>query len=175
MLDQKKQKIAFKDGEEYAEVSFQNQKILVKPYLSLTDQIVLLEVCVEEYFSNDLSGVISSEHKLILAVLDQCTNIEVGEDTIPNILRNYKLWKEINSKIQNYGAFRALLNQTIEELKEKKRLEKSLGNMLEKVLDFVSGLSEISPESIDKIKELLKEVDNSAIFKKAVEIYGNKS
>lgn len=168
-----KQKIAFNDVE-YVEVPFQNQIIKVKPYLSLTDQVVLTEVYLEEFFSNETSSVIASEHKLMLAVLDYCTDIEVDNKIVQNLLSNYKLWKDINSKIQNYSAFRALLSQTVEEVKERKRLEKSLGNLLEKILGFFNNLTDISPESLDKIKEILSEVENSTVFKNASKIYDNK-
>lgn len=162
-----KQKVTFK-AVEYAEITFQNQVIKVKPYLSLTDQAAITAVYLENYFSEDASRVINSEIKLILAILDFCTSIDIENLSINDIMANFKLWKEINSKIVNYGDYRALLAKTIEEIKESKRIEKSLGNVVDKVIEFFNSLGEISPEMLDKAKELLGDVEKSEVFKTAV-------
>lgn len=165
-----KQQVTFK-AVGHVGVSFQDQTIKVKPYLSLTDQAAITAVYLENYFSDDASRVINSEFKLILAVLDFCTDIDIEKLSINDIMANFKLWKEINSKIVNYGEFRALLAKTIEEIKENKRIEKSLGNVVEKVIEFFNGLGEISPEMLDKAKELLGDVEKSEVFKKAVNTF----
>ncbi len=71
-----KQQVTFKVVG-HIEVSFQDQVIKVKPYLSLTDQAAITAVYLENYFSGDASRVINSEFKLILAVLDFCTDIDI--------------------------------------------------------------------------------------------------
>lgn len=169
MLETKKE-IEFK-AVDAVEVTFGNEKIKVKPYLSITDQVAILTVYLEEYFSNTNTGVINSEFKLILAVLDYCTDMDVEKLSLNNIMANYKLWKEINSKIVNYGDFRALLARTIEEIKEQKRIEKSLGNIAEKVLEFINNLKDVSPEMLEQVKSLLVDVEKSEVFKKAVNTY----
>lgn len=169
MLENKKE-VTFK-AVGHAEVVFQEQTIKVKPYLSLTDQMAVLTAYLEEYFSPDASAVIRSEFKLILAVLDYCTDIDVEKLSLNDIMANFKLWKEINSKIVNYGDFRSLAARTIDELKEQKRLEKSLGNVAEKILEFINNLKDISPEMLDKAKELLGDVEKSEVFKKAVNTF----
>lgn len=169
MLENKKQ-VTFK-AVGYAEVVFQDQTIKVKPYLSLTDQVAVLTAYLEEYFSSDASAVIRSEFKLILAVLDYCTDIDVEKLSLNDIMANFKLWKEINSKIVNYGDFRAWIAKTIEEIREQKRLEKSLGNVVEKVLEFISNLKDVSPEMLEQVKSLLADVETSKIYKQAVNAY----
>lgn len=165
MLENKKE-ITFKPVSA-ADIIFQDQVIKVKPYLSLTDQIAILTTYLEEYFSSDVSAVMKSEFKLIMAVLDYATNINVEKLSLNDIMANFKLWKEINSKIVNYGEFRSLAARTIEEIKEQKRLEKSLGNVAEKILEFVNNLKEVSPEMLEKAKELLGDVEKSEVFKSA--------
>lgn len=154
-----------------SEVIFKDQTIKVKPYLSLTDQAAVLAIYLEEYFSPDASAIIKSELKLIMSILDYCTNIDVEKLSMNDIMANIKLWKEINSKIVNYGDFRALLARTIDEIKEKNRIEKSLGNVIEKILEFVNNLKDVSPEMLAQAKDLLGEVEKSEVFKKAVNTF----
>lgn len=174
MLDNK-QKIEFKEPE-YQEVVFGKYKIKVKPYLSLADQMALTQVYLEEYFGKDQTRILESEYKLVYGVFDFCTDVNIESMTINGLLSNHKLWEEVKSKIKNYGEFRALLARTIEEVKESKRIEKSLGTVLESLFDRLSSLlnTDISPESIEKVQQLLKDVEESKIFNKATEIYKDK-
>lgn len=170
-----KQEIAFKEPE-IQEVVFGNIKIKVKPYLSLTDQMTLLSIYLEEYFGKEQTRILESEYKLVFGILDLCTNIDVEKISLNSLLANYKFWEDIKAKIKNYGEFRALLARTIEEVKENKRIEKSLGNVIEGLVDKISNLlnTDISPESIEKVQQLLKDVEESKIFSKATEIYKDK-
>lgn len=170
-----KQKFAFKNVD-FAEVNFNGQVIKIKPYLSLTDQAALLSVYLEEYFSKEESRIVEAEYKIVLGVLDFCTNIEISDLKMNDLFANYKLWDEIKKKISNYGEFRALVARTVDEIKETKRIEKSLGSVLEGIFDKLSNLlnSDISPESIEKVQQLLKQVEESKIFKTATEIYKDK-
>lgn len=169
MLETKKE-IEFKSVDA-VEVTFGNEKIKVKPYLSMTDQVTILTVYLEEYFSNANTGIINSEFKLIMGVLDYCTDINVDKLSLNDIMANYKLWKEINSKIVNYGDFRAWIAKTIDEIREQKRLEKSLGNVVEKILEFISNLKDVSPEMLEQVKSLLADVEGSKIYKQAISTY----
>lgn len=170
-----KQKIEFKETE-YQEVGFGKYKIKVKPYLSLADQMALTQVYLEEYFGKEQTRILESEYKLVYGIFDFCTDVNIESMTINGLLSNYKVWEEIKSKIKNYGEFRALLARTVEEVKESKRIEKSLGTVLESLFDRLSGLlsTDISPESIEKVQQLLKDVEDSKILKKATELYKDK-
>lgn len=167
-----KQEVIFKEPE-YQEIKFGNLLIKVKSFLSLTDQLSLTTVYLEEYFSKEEDRILKSEYKVFLGVIDFCTDINIEKLFIDDIFKNYKLWEEIKSKIKNYGDFRALLARTVDEIKETKRLEKSLGNVLESLFEKMQSVlnTEISPESIEKIQELLKDIDKSKILKSATEIY----
>jgi len=170
-----KQDLEFKEPE-YQEVVFGKYKIKVKPYLSLADQMALTQVYLEEYFAKEQTRILESEYKLVYGVFDFCTDVNIESMTINGLLSNYKMWEEVKSKIKNYGEFRALLARTVEEVKESKRIEKSLGTVLESLFDRLSGLlsTDISPESIEKVQQLLKDVEESKIFKKATELYKDK-
>lgn len=160
-----KQKVTFgipKDGEV---VLGDGTLVYVKPYLELTDMAVLMSEYMEEFFKDSPTHVIQAEYKLILALLDACTSVEIDEKTIGGLLSNFKVLEEIKSKIKNYGEFRALLKQTVEEKKEQKRLELSLGKQIESVVRFFTELStlEITDENMANAKELVEILKDSPI------------
>jgi len=167
-----KQKLTFKEPE-FQEVFYEKNKIKVKPFLSLSDQLTILTIYLEEYFSNDKEKVIKSEYQLVFSILDLCTDIDIETLSIDGLLSNYGVWENIKKKIVNYSEFRALLARSVEEVKESKRLEKTLGSALENLFESLSVLlkTDISPESVEKVQQLLKDVEESKILKKATEIY----
>lgn len=170
-----KQKIEFKEPE-FQEVIYEKNKIKVKPFLSLTDQITLLTIYLDEYLSEEKERVLKSEYQLVFGVLDLCTNISIEELSIDGLLSNYGVWENVKKKIVNYGEFRALLARTVEEIKETRRLDKSLGSAIEGIVGNIQSIlkTDISPESIEKVRHLLKDVEESKILKKATEIYKEK-
>lgn len=174
MLEQK-QKIELNEPA-LEEVVINSTSVKVKPYLKLSDQMALVSVYLEDYFSKEETRVLESEYKLVLGVIDMCTDIDIQELPINLLLGNYKLWENIKSKIKNYGEFRALLARTIDEKREERRLEKTLGSAVENLFEKLSSLlsTDISPESIEKVQQLLKDVEESKIFNKATEIYKDK-
>ena len=171
-MNETKQKITFKSPE-YQTLKFDIYTVSVKPFLSLVDQMAIMAVYLDEYFSGGQSRVLEAEYKLVLSVIDLCTNVDISELRIDSLLGNYKLWEEIKSKIKNYGEFRALLAKTVEEIKQAKMLEKTLGSAIEGLLEKLNSIltTDISPESIEKTKEMLKMIEESKILKTATEIY----
>lgn len=174
MLD--KIKVDFKEPE-CQEVIFGKHSIKVIPYISEDNQAKIGTSYLERYFDKkNFGNVITAEHELMLACFILLTNIDMSGIKIDDILGNYQLWEAIKSKIKNYGQFRASLAETIKKIIESERLEKSLGSVVESLFDRLSNLlnSEISPETIEKTQDLLKQIENSPVFKKASEIYREK-
>ncbi len=164
-----KQKLTFQEDEKAIQINFGSQVIHVKNHLSLTDQGVLMGVYMEEFFSDSQTHVLEAEYKMVLAILDYCTDIEIDESTINVILSNFYVWEKIRKSIENYGEFRALLHRTIEEKKEKIRLNESIATSLKLIYDkfqnFVQDLvdSDITPEKIEQAKELAAVLKDSPI------------
>jgi hypothetical protein len=149
--------------------------VMVKNHMSLMDMGSVALVYLDDYFSEDKNRVLYAEHSLMLAVLEYCTNIEVDKNTIPAMLSDYALWNEIKKRILNYGDFRYLLKQTVEEIKEETREKNSFGNQFEKVTEKIIALvdqlanTELTPESLESLKESLSEINSSPILKSIVE------
>lgn len=169
MLD--KIKVDLKEPE-YQDIAFGKYSIKVIPYISEDNQAKIGTAYLEKYFDKENFGnVITAEHELILACFILLTNMDMSDIKINNILANYQLWEVVKSKIKNYSQFRASLAETIKQIIESERLEKSLGNVVEKILEFINNLKDISPEMLDKAKDLLGDVEKSEVFKKAVNTF----
>lgn len=161
------QKIAFKAVKNVSD-------LVVKPYLSMEDQSIISEVYLEEYFSRDetlRNYVFKAEFIIILSVLDKCTNVDTSDLDVDDVLKEYQIWKAITSQIKNYGEFRALLKQTVEEEREVRRIENSIANKLGSIVDgLINGISEladkeISPETLKNASELLEKTKDSEVLK----------
>ena len=71
MLEQK-QKIELNEPA-LEEVVINSITVKVKPYLKLSDQMALVSVYLEDYFSKEETRVLESEYKLVLGVIDIVT------------------------------------------------------------------------------------------------------
>ena len=182
MLD-KKIKIAFED----AKLVELESGIKVKPYLSRDDQEVLRTVYMSEYFSDNDSHVLNAEYSLLSAMLELCTNIQLYEDgqdgkvkaviKIDDLFANYGLIKSIKASIQNHGEFRALLRQSVDDEKERRKEQYAMGKVLselsEKAVELLNSFLDFdtSDESMAKIRELVGQVEKSPIINEALKIF----
>lgn len=173
-MENGKIKITFPEIENVT-IKFDNQKIEIRPYLTLGEQIELINKYVQNYiFGNGIIELsvydyIGAELQLMLAIVDKLTNVEVA-DSEGNLLINESdllvsgLWSDIVSKLQNYSGFRKLLDRVIEDVKYQTTLQQSVGNVLDnvskKIVEFIGKISqtELTPEFVNKIKEASKEI-----------------
>lgn len=172
-----KQKVALSKVEaQLSQLEINGKTVFVKNYLSVVEQGIVAGVYLRSLMQdNDPSKVIRAEHELMFAILDYCTNIDITEETMENLLSNFSQWERITKEIKNYGFFRALLKQTVEEVKEEKRMALSFGKQFEdisnKILEFISKLSSAdgSPEFVERMQDLLKQINESPILQKMAE------
>lgn len=181
MLDTK-QKITFPEGK-YTEIEVGKYKVLVKNYLSLNEQAILMGVYLNEYFNeiNVHTNVLRAEYGLLSTMLELITNImttegegdnEVSALDINDLLANFSVLKKIRESIQNYGEFRSLLKATLDSEVQKRTLDESLGKSLKTLFtqaqELIQNLSEVSvdPEKMENVRTMLKEVNESPILSK---------
>lgn len=156
-------------------LKFNNQKIEIRPYLKMAEQVELINKYLENYlFGNSAVSLsaydfVGAELQLMLTVIDLLTNIEVA-DNDGNLLVNEGdvvvsgLWDEIKSKIDNYVQFRELLDRVVEDVKYQIVLQHSIGTVINGVVEKANVMidkltsMDITPETIEKIKEMSKEV-----------------
>ena len=198
-MDSKKKVVFPKPA--YLQLEMQDDKgkkteINVKRYLSSDEQLVLIESYIEElftkspnnYFSANLS---TAENSLMAQVIEICTDIElVSEDskskkpkpmfTIDDVFANYYIWERIMASIDNYKEFRKRLDFVVEEYKEQRRLNFSAGKAIDAVYSKISGFvskfldTDFSPDKINGLKELLKEINDSPILKESLDAFKNQ-
>ena len=168
-----KKKISFKSPE-MVKILVGDQEIEVLPYLDVETQVVLTRSYIDNYFSQSVIGiekdVVMAEHSLKLGVLDLCTNVDVSEISINDILANYAIYMKIIRSISNYEEFRRTLMEIISNIEKEEMREASVGFVLEnisaKAQEFFENLSsmELSDENIGKIGKLLKEAEESPLL-----------
>lgn len=177
-----KVKIDFKEREL---VEIKEYGVFVKPFLSNTDQAVLIARYFDKLFSENNSEELNhfkAENELIITVLELNTNIELADQddttsyvTMDDIFSHWDLWEKVEKAIVNYGNFKLRLLKAVEIERENRRLRAGLGqvidNLYERATAYLDSLldREFSDEQIDGAKELLKQANESPILKTIVE------
>lgn len=161
-------------------IVFQDQTILVKNYLSQAEMESLIESYLLELVKNSIFNPSRAEMYLMMGILDTCTNIEVsatelvdGKESLlvlpDSVFDNYELYTEVIKNVKNYDYFRKLLDFTVQEMIEQRRLDSSIGKVLSEFLSKINTTLDtiingnISEENVTKIKELLSEVNSSRL------------
>ena len=162
--------------------------VLVKPFIGNEDQMTLISIYLDEYFKNaggdSKYDYLRAENAFIASVLEMNTNLELAQGkkvliSLDNIFEHWDFWEAVEGAIINYGDVRKKLYVTVEQRKEKIRLEESLPSAIRSVVDTVKNfledlMTDLSDEKMANIKELLAEVNASPILKEAIDIFKNK-
>ena len=170
-------KIALKlQKKQFETLIYDKNAIEVKTFLSQAEMEVLLESYLKEIVSSSMLNVIRAEMFLMLEIVGFCTNIDMGAQVSDEsgemsflidkntLFEHYDLYKEIISKIKNYDYFRKMLDFSVNELIEQRRLEFSIGKVFSDFAKKVNGILDtisdgaISEENIEKVKELISQV-----------------
>lgn len=153
--------------------------ISVKPYISLVDQMAIIEVYMGALFSDggdSASKYIMAENGLIANILELNTNIQLldGDNVLvsmDNIFENFELYTAIENSIVNMSDFKRRLLKSVEAKREEMRLATSIGFVLDdlyaKGTEYISKIvaTEISPESMEQLKATMAELNMSPILK----------
>jgi hypothetical protein len=167
-----------------------DDKILVKPYISAHDQLILISIYLNELFANSNDPEYNhsrAESAMVAYILDKQTNIKLYNDEeseaivdMDIIFENWNLYEQVEKAIINMADFKRRLFRAVEERKEQMRLEMSLPstirNVSNKILEFLDGLKDLdlSDEGLSKLKDTAKEISEMPIIKDAVDIFKNK-
>jgi hypothetical protein len=161
-------------------IDYNGSEIVVQPYLTTENQIILAGNYLADYFDSSSLGkeynVLLAENGLLLAVIQLCTNIDMSEilsskDLSDDFLSNTQLCDDIISKIQNYWEFYTRLTTIVDDVRREKEMQLSLGAVIDGLATKVSSLLENlmgfepTDENMQKIKDMLKTVESSPIMK----------
>jgi len=156
-----KVKINFPEAET-KEFSFFKQTIIVETFIDYEKEIKYIKEYIENLnkYSHFADGFIVAEKVLLSHVVEDLTNIEIGEDFDSNLIEKY-VWRDIKNRIDNYDVFRMHLDDII-SLIQKDQL--SLSAIEEILNDAMNGFNELSKninDSVDLIRNsFVKLIDN---------------
>lgn len=162
-----KQKLILED-KKLVHLDFEKNDILVKPYLSITDKVLILKTYIDNFFKEDnlVESYLMAEYAIVLSVIDLCTNISIEDADVNNFISS-GLWAKIHPLIENYAELEIDIFNVIKYMREDIALEKSVGNVIDntsaKIIELVNNLSKIdvSKEGLDKIlNQINKNIDS---------------
>lgn len=179
MMIEEKKKVVFPILERKT-VKLGEEDVLVEPYLTHADQLVIISAYTSELFKGGDDAVLNAESALLLSIIYTSTNImryEDDKETIPSfdlnmLFQNKKFIKDLLGSIENYPEFRRILDSTVSFMNEQRMLENTLGkkldNLYNKIMVFIEDISDMSPESIESLKLQFKDLENSPLIKELI-------
>lgn len=155
-------------------------EIEVTPYLTFTQQIFIINAYLDVYFGVKNESIVTplskynyfeAEYTLANYIIQLTTNIDVTDASYDSMLDSHLLSK-ITREIYNYGDLDERLRHMVNEIKEQKNIEKSVGSVIDKafeeVKEILSNFSNITPEDLEKVQntasEMIQELKESAIL-----------
>ena len=136
------------------------QKIIVTPYIGLSDRIVLATSYIDALFSTDnmVENYLVAEDALAIAVIDICTNVEISssDDVDINYLIGSGLWEKVKSHIKNYSVLRRDIDRIVALVQAQNSTAGVLKEFLNKVTEVLEDV-DISKEGIDNLVSQFQE------------------
>jgi hypothetical protein len=160
---------------ELVEFKFNKQIVIVDPYITLANKVVLIRHYVENLFNSDdlVANYVHAEWQLVLEICNDQTSIKLLEES-DNVeleqLFSSGLWIQVQDHLVNYTDFRGGLWEVVKNIKDQKVLESSVGTVInkisDKVFEFIDKLmamnltDETVKELVAKLGEYRQEVSN---------------
>lgn len=141
--------------------------IVVKPYLTLAEQLQFINEYLEIYLHSETKNVnedernyFDAEYTLKMAIINHCSNITIT-GAFENLFYNPETYNTIVSSIANYDEFMSLLYTIVENVEDQIAQKKQVGVVLEslyaKIEILLAQISEsvknLTPETLEKLKE----------------------
>jgi hypothetical protein len=158
------------------DVVYNGVTIKVVPFLSLAQQLYLINTYIKDYFESPEENIVEmSEYSYLNAecnlrnyILQICTNIDV-EGLNNDFYADTIFWGLITGKISNYFDFLNKLNFVISEIKQQEAIKNSVGKVLfdlaAKATSMMEEISKVSPEQIKELQktgeDLMKRLENT--------------
>lgn len=146
-------------------IEYNGVTIEIIPYIDFTEQVLLINEYVKDFFGDMTEIVIpetknhifEAECRLKNYIIRLNTNIDI-DDIDNNIYVADELWETITKEINNYWNFKERLESVVYEIKEQVKLDNSLGKVLSDLLGkaegFIDQINKISPEDIKELQNV---------------------
>jgi hypothetical protein len=153
--------------QEPVKAKFEGETILVYPHFKLTDKIFYTDVYLIALFNESeidwATRYFSAEYTLCGEIIKRQTNIDADKLNAEFIKQG--LWGAIVQCLPNYDDFRKDLEKVVEWVKFQKQQEKSLGSVIESLVDRLEGIagqiSGMDTGQLVKITEELQKLNNA--------------
>jgi len=159
-------------------IEYNGVKIEVDSVMSAGQQTILIKHYVDEYFAynserlidNSQYNYLDAEYNLMNYILQLCTNVDTA-NLDEDIYSDFEFWRKISGAIKNIDDFKHKLHRVVQDIKEQKAIENSVGEVVNKLVEkayvILNKVSEISPEDIAKLqdtgKELIEKLQESSV------------
>jgi hypothetical protein len=156
-----KVKINFPEAET-KEFSFYKQTIIVETFIDYEKEIKYIKEYIENLnkYSHFADGFIVAEKVLMSHIVEDLTNIEIGEDFDSNLVEKY-VWKDIKNRIDNYDFFRMHLEDILSLIQKDQLSLSAIEEILNEAMNGFNELSKNINESVDFIRNsFAKLIDN---------------
>ena len=160
-----------------------DNKLTVKPYLSLKEQLQLISDYIDTYFFSKEKKLdkadwdyLSAEYGLRFSIMEICfLDMDVTASNCENMLYDAPVWSMIESTIKNYWDFRTLLNHCVEDMKSQIHSKESVGAVIDSLAgrltilinQFIESTKSLTPEMLEELKkagrELIEDVEKNPI------------
>lgn len=148
-------KLDFENYEEpILKAEWQGQTILIKKYISESDQVFLYQTFVDIYFekTDPVTKYLVANYSMVLVIIKLCTNIETEDIDLDKIISS-GLWALIRKNIVNYNYVMKEIDRLAEMIVKEKQIESTLGYTITSVVDKVIEAIENSNITDENIKE----------------------
>ena len=156
-----KVKINFPEPET-KEFSFFKQTIIVEDFIDYEKEIKYIKEYVENLnkYAHFADGFIVAEKVLMSHIVEDMTNIEIGEDFDSNLVEKY-IWRDIRNRIDNYDTFRMHLEEVISLIQKDQLSLSAIEEILNEAMNGFNELSKNINDSVDIIRNsFVKLIDN---------------
>lgn len=179
-MEESKKKLVFKEESDYTTISYQDNIIKVKKYISFDDMLSILHDYINVYFDTPSGFLLAShncvgaEYSFLLGVIGKCTDIELSKDnqmslTIDDLLTHSDLVEEIKDKITNYTDVYSMARMLIVDIEKQKELDKSVGSVIDeavkKLTVFLTNFK-LKDTDISELRDMVKEINSSEFVEK---------
>lgn len=153
----------------WKKVFYNDQFFLVSQTLPIKVETDLVSLYISEYFGSEAIYInhIKAEEVLKLAIIDKCTNINIDDITVNDIIMS-GLWEVIQTELPFYYELRNIIECVVDRIEKEIATQRSINGTLERIelaiREFLGNISELDL-SVDGIKEIL-----SALGKEQEEI-----
>ena len=124
---------------------FQDQMVIVNPWISLENKYTLLNNYLETLNNNEYDNIrkyIESEYALKLGMIELQTNISIQDITIDAVI-NSGLYDKIVSNIKNYNEIREDIAEIVKRENGSRSTSIAFSKMTDKVIETLNKIGDI--------------------------------